>query len=152
MNRLLLLLVAGPLAAQGQIVADSGLMRHLERIADTATVETARCLAGETQGDTIFVVGALETPWLMGPQTDSTVMFAWWNCPRTTVAVWHNHIASWALKRYPFAPRCYLGGADVTILQTRQSPPIAIVSVRTGLSCVFIRMASGYVGAVRMNR
>ena len=152
MKGLCWLLLATPCAAQTQIVADSLLMRHLERIADTATVETARCLAGDTHGDTLIVAGILETPWLMGPQTDSTVLFAWWNCPHTTVAVWHNHIAAWALRRYPRAPACYLGGGDVTILSRAVAPPIAIVSVRTGLSCVFVRLKDGRIGAVRMDR
>ena len=149
---LLACVLAAPGAAQTQIVADSLLMRYLERIADTATVETARCLAGDTHGDTLLVAGILETPWLLGAQTDSTVMFAWWNCPHTTVAVWHNHLAAWAARRFPWAPPCYLGGADVEILTAKQSPALAIVSVRTGLSCVFVRMKDGRVGAVRMDR
>jgi hypothetical protein len=144
--------LASPLAGQGQVVADERMVAYLERIADTATVETARCLGGEQRNDTIFVVGAFEAPWLIGAQTDSTVMFAWLACPPTTMALWHNHIAAWALRRYGWTPPCYLGGDDYTILRVRASPLLQIVSVRTGVSCVFVRLPNGQVGAVRVTR
>ena len=129
------------------ILTDSALMYYLESVAETAHVETARCLMGRIRGDSVWILAAVDAPWLILAQSDSAVDLRPVNCPPGTVAIWHNHVRAWTQQRYG-TMSCYLGRGDAVVLQKRITPPIAIVSVRLGVSCTFVRLPSGDLVAI----
>lgn len=130
------------------IRVDSVMLRHLEQIAETAHVETARCIMGRMVADTVLLAAAADTPWLIAKQTDSSVAWRWWNCPGGTLALWHTHLWRRAQHAPVTSPDCWISRPDLTILSVPGSPPVSIVSIKPGTSCLFVRLPDGSLARV----
>lgn len=146
--------MASPIAAQERHVTlaiDSSMLVHLERLAEQADAgsgEDARCIMGTVTPDTVSFNVAADTPYLVVDREWNTVTWRWWDCPPGTVALWHSHPSS--RFQEPPARQCYLSGpngrrpgGDEAILNAEHAPPYAIVSVRRGVTCVFVRRGKG---------
>ncbi len=71
-----------------RVIVDSAMMAELGRVADTATVEHARCLLGTRSGDTVVVVEA----WTPAYRDQTPTRVRYKACPLSTVAFWHVHL------------------------------------------------------------
>ena len=93
------LLLAGPAHAQRDSTAERRpitvsvdldfTMPELVRLA-LDSLEHGRCLLGLQRGDTLYVFDQVVPPG-QTVRTTGTVDLPWWNCPRSTVALWHHH-------------------------------------------------------------
>ena len=151
----LLVLLASPAWGQAphHVYIDSTFVRYLEQISETAHVETARCVLGEFSGDTVRMMAVAEMPWLIVGQTDTSVSWRWWFCPRNTVALWHSHLWRVAQKQDPAGrATCFLSAPDMGLLNRPEAPWFAMVSIKRGWTCLFVRLGGDSIGQVPLTR
>jgi len=136
------------------LMIDSTLLNYLEQVAETSHVETARCMTGYFSNDSTFNInGVFETPWLVTRQDSTGVTFHMDKCPRGAVAWWHVHpwivIRKWSQDQNVSPWNwCSLSALD----RTNQLYPLAIVSIRKGMTCVFYVAADGTYHQVPLDR
>lgn len=134
-----------------EVVVNRTVVAYLEQIADTATVEHARCLGVSMSRarDTLWIDRVFETPWLVTEPTETSVKIEYWSCPLGTIATWHNHLRF--QERIPsISPEYYcqmsLGKEkDEGLLLDPRGPPFLVISVTKGVSCFFQRGPDGPV-------
>ncbi len=128
--------VAVPASAQRALRIDSSLTVYLQQLADTGHLETARCIVGRysANGDTLYLSGALDAPWLIQARSPGSVMWYPENCPHSvTVAQWHAHVGVGAA--------CALSVADAGILLDETTPPFSIITAAGDKRpCIFYRV------------
>jgi hypothetical protein len=122
-----------------------GVEALLDSIADSATVEHARCLYGTTRPD-----GSFSLSWAVEPHVDSLIgrdQLAVEPCPRIALAFWHNHRPGWipgnVIGGAVYLPEarsmperaCYLSQQDILSAIRAIAPPLQIVQVKRGIRC-----------------
>jgi hypothetical protein len=140
-----LLMWASAASAQSQLEFDVRVRAYLEQIADTATVEHARCVLATWYGDTLRFDGIAEAPWIESDASADAVAVNWGLCPGATRAIWHNHIYLDA--QHTKQEHCYASRLDEEKMLNPTFPPVLFVSVGSGVSCAFM-----LVGADRQMR
>ena len=143
----LLLLGTGPCVARGQesgLVVDSALQAHLDAIADTATTEHVLCLTGyPTVGGVVRLTDAVEMDGLAVAAGSEDVRrgrimerLCATAAPQA-MAVYHNHVFTPADSSPEKA--CYFSLTDQNTFLKYETAPLAIVQVRTGVTCWWAR-------------
>lgn len=127
----------------GQVVIDSAMLAHLEILAETASVEPARCIAGAWVDERFELQAALDMPYLVIATQPDMIAWAWWNCPAiTTVALWHGHLWNYWWRRGALTPprgRCLLSPQDRAVALDSRAPALHFISVKRGVSCMWFR-------------
>jgi hypothetical protein len=122
--------------AQMQLEFDVRVRMYLEQIADTATVEHARCVLATWHGDTLRFDGVAEAPWIESDASADAVAVNWGRCPGATRAIWHNHLYLDAQRTRD--EHCYASRLDEEKMLQPTFPPLLFVSVGRGVSCAFM--------------
>jgi len=127
-------------AAQGQVtsnadaprtfrlVIDKQVAEELDRLADTLSGESVRCLIGVTVGDSAVV----DLAWAPPIYASGATHVRYRSCPLATLVVWHNHLAP-----PDAAPEdaCYLSGIDIEEAWQPHAPPFQMVQVNPEVLC-----------------
>lgn len=137
------------------LLVDSAMLVYLESVAESTHLEDARCLQGYQMDDTTFILeAAYDTPWLMRKRTSNGLVFMWKFCPKGTNGWWHAHpwesVKVWVAEQN-LSPDvwCNLSPTDTA----RHKPfQFAVISIRSGLSCIFYQAPDGTYQKVRFNR
>ena len=128
-----------------QAFMDMSLLKSLDSVADTATVEHFRCLLGKRFGDTLAVVDAWEPP---VSHADYNTVTA--SCPLSpyVVGTWHNHLPfnipmndphNRATPVEPWSV-CEVSPADrLSARSEEESMVLTIISVANDVHCAWIR-------------
>ena len=123
---------------------DTVMYNRLGEIADTATIEHARCILGKISGDSLYLYDFIEPKILYADKIRVVAE----GCPRFTAASWHNHLpfaprmiddSTVALESVPPASVCEPSPIDRRMLLDDEQPPIMFISVNKSTRCVFIR-------------
>jgi len=144
----LLAAISGCTAAAQQptplaITMDDSLFHELGQLADTATIEHARCLYGWARPDSIFLSTMAEP---VMHHADANVMNVEY-CQSGALAFWHNHIPAdisingqvHATAQAPEA-FCYLSRPDMESSVASGNPvPLEFVGVNKDIMCYWLR-------------
>jgi len=132
-------------AQQGSlmIVMDSALRADLAQLADTATIEHARCLYGWARPDSIFLSTMVEP---RVRHADANVMNVDY-CQHGAMAFWHNHLpediginGQRAKSAQPPDAFCYLSRPDMESSVAPENPvPLEFVGVNRDVLCWWTR-------------
>jgi hypothetical protein len=129
----LALALAAPAPAQA-FTMTSPLALALGAIADTATVEQARCLFGHTRPNTVVADSAVEPD----VTRRGGLIVSIKPCPFGAVALWHVHLL--AQTRAPSAEAaCFLSPGDVDAGMRRDAPLAMVVQVTRDVWCWWSR-------------
>lgn len=145
---LILLLLCAPALNSQTVSFHRPMLDELAAIADTATIEHARCLVGGWQGDTLYIVAAIEPVIL-----DATpVHVATGPCPPIiTWGEWHTHIPQpftmAGEPRLGFLPPmayCELSPLDRRAALRPDAPAFQVIHVNKDTSCAWLLVQGEY--------
>lgn len=113
------------------LVAPTAIWDQLDKLADTATVEHARCLLGAIRKDTAYVDRMTEVTVALA--TDTSIVR--YPCPAGAMLSWHNHINK---RGAPDSYMCFLSSHDfITAIAERAW--FVMVQVNGKYSCWWSR-------------
>lgn len=129
------------------------MLDQLEMIAETSRVESARCIHGDTQGDTTYLDASFDTPWLQSEATDTGLMFHSILCPRGTVAWWHTHlwrVVKEAARKRGVSPEYYCQPSEYD--GYGKPFPLSLISIKRGMTCIYFQHSDGTFSRVPFER
>jgi hypothetical protein len=110
------------------------LATALSALADSATVETARCLFGRTSPDTLEASSAVEPP----VRRRAGLIVALQPCPFGALALWHVHVLEQTKAQSPESA-CFLSRSDIDAGLRFDAPLVMVVHVRRHVWCWWTR-------------
>jgi len=129
----LALCVASSSTAQQFTMAEP-LLSSLNALADTATVEHARCLFGITRPNSAVADSATE------PEVTrrAGLIVSLKPCPFGAIALWHVHVLAQTRASSPEAA-CFLSPGDIETGMRRDAPIVMVVHVGAAVWCWWSR-------------